>query len=123
MSRQAEAGDRPGYASSVMAFHGELCRLSGNIRLYQTWASLSWILGALLRVEVATGEEPLDSLLAEHLQLLSAVESGDPERAFLACQHHMRQATLRVASQLGPMTAAMPRDGSATARPDDSDLR
>jgi DNA-binding GntR family transcriptional regulator len=100
MSRHTRSGDRARYAQSVMTFHGELCRLSGNSRLYQTWSGISWILGAMLRLEVATGEEPLESLLTEHQQLLAAIESRDPERAFVACQRHMQQATIRVASQL-----------------------
>jgi GntR family transcriptional regulator, gluconate operon transcriptional repressor len=100
MAVQARAGDRAGYAHRVMTFHAEICRLSGNSRLYQTWMSLSWVLGAMLRLEIATGEEPLESLLAEHEELLTEIEAGDPERAWLACQRHMQRATDHVTSQL-----------------------
>lgn len=96
LRRAAGNGDRPGYATALMDFHGELCRRSANRRLYGTWVNLSALLGVLIRVSVASGEEPLETLRAEHEELLAAISSGDPDRAYAACELHMVRATGRL---------------------------
>ncbi len=83
----AQLGDPAAVVLADEAFHGELCRASGNAVLFGLWQSLArqlsvvWGLGHDAR--------PADSIIAEHRQILDRLSDGDVPGALDALTTHL----------------------------------
>ena len=83
----AQLGDPAAVVLADEAFHGELCRASGNAVLFGLWQSLArqlsvvWGLGHDAR--------PTDSIIAEHRQILDRLSDGDVPGALDALTTHL----------------------------------
>ncbi len=82
-----QAGDTAAMVAADEAFHGELCRLSGNGVLNGVWHSLArqlsvvWGLGRDAR--------PAERVCAEHRDILDRIEQGDAPGAQAALDTHL----------------------------------
>ncbi len=96
MRRTAKLGDRAAFVDADLSLHGELCRLSGNERLYQAWETQVGLLRALIRLEITRLAATLDPLIVEHENLVAELRSGDLERATRACWALFRDTSRRI---------------------------
>lgn len=71
-----------------LGFHEQLCALSGNPTLLASWRNL---IGQIEMMIIAAGPERAGSRMRfqEHIQIVEAIESGDPEKAARALAEHM----------------------------------
>ncbi len=83
----AGAGDAAAIVAADEAFHGELCRLSGNGVLHGLWLSVArqlsvvWGLGHDVR--------PKPQIAGEHVAILDHLARGDAAGAEVALQQHL----------------------------------
>jgi len=88
MDARAEQGDAAGVSDAELAFHQEVCRLSGNDYLAATFRSIAGPTRLAFAGEyLAYGS--IDDVGAQHLLLVEAIESGDEERAAQALVEHV----------------------------------
>ena len=97
LRQAARSDDRDGFAHLDALFHAELCRTSGNQRLYRAFRQQAGLLSALLRLEITTQYDSLDEIIAEHERLFADLTSGDIRRAEAGCDRHMQHAIAHVA--------------------------
>ncbi|WP_426007275.1 GntR family transcriptional regulator [Paenarthrobacter sp. NyZ202] len=71
-----------------LGFHERLCELAGNPTLLSSWRNL---IGQIEMMIIAAGPEKASNRMRyqEHILLVEAIESGDPEKAASALQNHM----------------------------------
>lgn len=84
-------------ARADLAFHRQLCVLSGNARLTRTWDSLSHQILLVLGTLQSGDLSPLAHLFAHHASIYQALDSGDSalaERLLLAHLHESREYML-----------------------------
>ena len=93
MRRTAALGNRAAFVDADLSLHGELCRLSGNERLYRAWETQVGLLRALIRLEITRLTATLDPLVLAHESLVAELRSGDLERATRACWALFRDAS------------------------------
>lgn len=77
-----------------LGFHELLCDLSGNPTLAASWRNL---VGQIEMMIIAAGPERAGSRMRfqEHVQIVEAIESGDPEKAAGALADHMNDFAAR----------------------------
>jgi len=78
------------FVAADLAFHDVILRASGNVFVAVLFEPLTRVLAARRRetsAVVAIQAHAID----EHMRVLKAVASGDPEQARLAMDHHMTQ--------------------------------
>jgi DNA-binding GntR family transcriptional regulator len=87
--RAAEAGNRDTavLVSADEAFHGELCRTSGNATLLGVWQSLARQLAVLWGL-AAPHKDP-EAVADEHDRILAGLEQGDAASAESALAAHI----------------------------------
>ena len=99
MDACAKRGDAVGLSDRELAFHEELCRLSGNAHLAATFESLSGLTRLAFVGEYAAYSDAT-AVADEHRPLVEAIESGDEERAVQALIEHMDIAQTIRSAQL-----------------------
>ena len=73
-------------------FHREMCRLSGNETLLRAWSALEGsIQMSITRSGIERAVRNMD--VPRHLQIVDAIDTGDPEHAVTTLQEHMALAT------------------------------
>jgi len=87
----AAASDNLGLLSARdLAFHAYVCKLSRHQLLIRVFRQLETnILRIAYRTRDLTGAYPPDVARSEHVELLEALKSGDPERAARAFRDHI----------------------------------
>ncbi len=92
-------------------FHETMCSLSGNLLLLQTWRGLRSHIEMMLHVV----PEPIFRLLDEggHLEILAALESGNPDEASRIVASHFSGGAELIASYVGVATGST---GAPTGR-------
>lgn len=94
---RAVATDDPREAARAdIGFHGEICRLIGNRRLYRVFTTHAELLQSLLRLENETFYENLDEITDEHRELLDAIEAGNATRAVELWDAHLERTKARL---------------------------
>ena len=89
MADAIEQGDAPTYFALNLTFHDRIAELSGATRSSELYASLGKEV-RVLRQRVLKGSSSMQKSHEEHVRILEAVESGDPEAARRAAEdHHM----------------------------------
>lgn len=95
--RSAVALDDPGEAARAdISFHGEVCRLTGNERLYGVFTTHAALLQSLLRLENESFYDDLAEIVEEHRELLEAIEAGDPAEAIELWDTHLERTKRRL---------------------------
>ena len=93
----ARTGDVRAVRRADLAFHERLTRLSGNGRLHDIFVRSVPALQTLIdydELPYAT----VNGVTAQHEELVTAIRSGDPERAARALEHHVMDARDKVAA-------------------------
>ncbi|MHB1304042.1 MAG: GntR family transcriptional regulator [Acidiphilium sp.] len=94
MMRLYAAADQLGYYKCNQAIHSGLALLSGNAFLAATHDTIQ---SRLKRVRFIGHDKPAhwSSAVAEHDEIMTALENRDAERLSAAIKHHLHQAWLR----------------------------
>jgi DNA-binding GntR family transcriptional regulator len=100
MDACAGRDDAVGVSDAELAFHVEICRLSGNAHLAATFRSIAGLTRLAFSGEYAAYGS-VTAVGAEHLPLVEAIESGDEERAVQALIAHMDIALTLRQAQVG----------------------
>lgn len=79
--------DAYGVAMADVAFHRELCRLSGNDVLLNLWEGVARQLAIV--VGLSTQEKSMDVIVNEHTTLMRALKSGNMQRIEKAMVKHI----------------------------------
>jgi GntR family transcriptional regulator of gluconate operon len=95
----SRAGDSRAVRRADLAFHEQLCALSGNARLHDIFVRYVPVLQTLLGYDVLRYES-LDDLAEEHEALLDAIRTGEPATAARAVERHCEEARDKVAARV-----------------------
>jgi DNA-binding GntR family transcriptional regulator len=88
MDASAARDDAAGVSDAELAFHQEVCRLSGNDYLAATFRSIAGLTQLAFAGEYLA-YSGVEDVGAQHLPLVEAIESGDEERAVQALVEHV----------------------------------
>ena len=90
MHELAEAGDTHTHAQKNTEFHETVLRASGNRTLLRTWSMLE----PYARTYVTAMVPGMDLIWLgdRHIDILEALEAGDPDKAAETMRHHAREA-------------------------------
>jgi DNA-binding GntR family transcriptional regulator len=88
------------YLALNQQFHSDLYARSGRERLVEMIAGLRDASSAYLNILRAQRDFPVETLDAEHHEILAACVAREPERAARAVRHHLVGTADRVARQL-----------------------
>jgi GntR family transcriptional repressor for pyruvate dehydrogenase complex len=78
------------FVEADLAFHGLILQASGNVFVSLVFEPLSNVLTAR-RAQTSRVEQIRANAIHEHVQVMGALASGDPELARLAMGSHMSQ--------------------------------
>lgn len=87
LDEAVKRGDVTGANSAEFAFHEDLCQLSGNQHLADTYRAVNGRIQLALAID--NSGQPLNALLDEHAPLLDALELRDENAAATAVQRHI----------------------------------
>lgn len=107
----AEGGDLKAIIDADLAFHNAIYSASGNPLIAESaqryWAHLRRVMGAVHRAS-----SQRSTIWDEHQAIADAIAQGDPERAVLLSDMHIRRARTNVVQRLGEL---LTRDEASTA--------
>jgi DNA-binding GntR family transcriptional regulator len=83
-----------------LGMHQEICRLSGNTHLASVFRSVSAQIQMALSLDDAEYAS-LEDIVAEHVPLIEAIESGDEDRAAAVLHRHILATVEPVLARLG----------------------
>ncbi|WP_323014684.1 GntR family transcriptional regulator [Devosia sp.] len=95
MQCAAQADDPAGFAQADVAFHNEICLISGHKRLADVWQRYEAIMMTLLRLTISL-EQDLSASAAKHLELLDLIRAGDPGAAETELTNHLEGSRARM---------------------------
>jgi DNA-binding GntR family transcriptional regulator len=100
MEKAVAAGYLDLYGELDVEFHGSIWKATNNQRLALIATNL---LGQVRAGNKISAQAPgrLPVALCEHVEIVDALEAGDPERAERATRHHVRQAKMALSGLLG----------------------
>ena len=85
------------HVDADMAFHLQLCELSGNTMLTTSWQQLA---GRIRTTVMARGEDQASLMSGDyHAPIVDAIEAGDVDAAVDVLQQHMERAAERLAGE------------------------
>ena len=95
----AAGGDAADVARADLAFHEQLCRLSGNARLLETFHRYVPALRGLLRLDERVMPSVTD-VADQHRPVVAAIRAGDEDEAVRLVTEHVEEAGERLADLL-----------------------
>jgi DNA-binding GntR family transcriptional regulator len=95
----AARGDAADVARADLAFHEQLCRLSGNARLLETFHRYVPALRGLLRLDERVMPSVTD-VADQHRPVVAAIRAGDEDEAVRLVTEHVEEAGERLADLL-----------------------
>lgn len=95
MERAAKNNDPSAFALADVAFHNEICRLSGHKRLTDVWRQYEGIMMTLLRLTISLDQDLNSSTRAHHL-LLDLIRAGNEEAAADELLDHLNRSKQRM---------------------------
>jgi DNA-binding GntR family transcriptional regulator len=99
IGRAAAEGDAADVARADLAFHEQLCRLSGNARLLETFHRYVPALRGLLRLDERVMPS-VDDVADQHRPVVAAIRAGDEDEAVRLVTEHVDEAGQRLADLL-----------------------
>jgi DNA-binding GntR family transcriptional regulator len=98
----AESGDLKAIIDADLAFHNAIYAASGNPLIAESanryWVHLRRVMGAVHRASTERS-----TIWDEHQAIADAIAQGDPERAVLLIEMHVRRAKTNVVQRLGEL--------------------
>lgn len=91
ISDAAGTGDPTGVAQADLAFHEALCRLSGNVRLLETFRRYVPVLRGLLRLDEKV-MPTIAHVADQHRPVVAAIRAGDADEAVRLITEHSEEA-------------------------------
>lgn len=88
----ARRGRQLEFVEADLALHEELCRVSGNDRLFQAWETQVGLLRTLIRLETAAGGSSFGPLLEDHERFVMRIVDGDVRGAADECWQLFRRS-------------------------------
>jgi GntR family transcriptional regulator of gluconate operon len=95
MDRAADNNDPSAFALADIAFHNEICRLSGHKRLTDVWRQYEGIMMTLLRLTISL-DQNLSSSTQAHRDLLDLIRSGNEDAAAEELLNHLNRSKQRM---------------------------
>lgn len=95
MQRAARADDPAAFARADVAFHNEICLVSGHKRLADVWQRYEAIMMTLLRLTISL-EQDLTANAGDHLKLLDLIKAGDADAAETELTDHLERSRARM---------------------------
>lgn len=95
MDRAAQNNDPSAFALADVAFHNEICRLSGHKRLTDVWRQYEGIMMTLLRLTISL-DQNLKSSTEAHRLLLDLIRAGDEDAAAQELLNHLDRSKQRM---------------------------
>ncbi len=92
LQRAAATDDRSEFVEADLALHEELCRVSGNERLFQAWLNQVGILRTLIRLETTQVFASFRPLLEDHEEFVHQILAGNVNEAADACWRLFRNS-------------------------------
>jgi DNA-binding GntR family transcriptional regulator len=99
MERAEAEHDAAGVYACDLAFHDELCRLSGNARLHEVFLRYVPALRALLQLDKRI-YGPLQNIVGGHRLLVDAIAAGDADKARALAEQHCDEAGMHASNYL-----------------------
>ena len=109
--------DYEGYLAADRAFHSALVRFTGNRRLVSLYEEVNlplWLVRAQREAGMSEATDAQSSL-AEHREILRALESRDRERVLRAIAAHIRSSCLKLDVKFSGKGLALSRNGARPA--------
>ncbi|ABE29370.1 FCD domain protein [Paraburkholderia xenovorans LB400] len=78
------------YAEIDLRFHQQIVRLSGNRALQRLWALFGHEQMQMVKANTIESLDRAQVSLQDHLAIIDALESAEPERCALLCKQHIR---------------------------------
>lgn len=91
ISTAANSGDTAAVARADLAFHEQLCHLSGNVRLLETFRRHVPVLRGLLRMDEKVMPS-IEHVADQHWPVVDAVRAGDETEAIRLVTEHSEHA-------------------------------
>jgi DNA-binding GntR family transcriptional regulator len=107
--------DYPGANRADEAFHGAMLRAAGNEVLYKTVQELRPHLHYARLL--GRGQQDVDSVIYEHLNILEAIKKGREDAACAALENHLRTSWRRYEANFAEGTALPRRDLTSPKTP------
>lgn len=95
MQRAAETDNPALFSKADVAFHNEICLISGHKRLTDVWQRYEPIMMTLLRLTISL-EQDLAASAAKHRELLGLIRAGDPLAAENELTNHLEGSRVRM---------------------------
>ena len=95
MDKAAQNNDPSAFALADVAFHNEICRLSGHKRLGDVWRQYEGVMMTLLRLTISLDQD-LNSSTSAHRLLLDLIRGGDEEAASRELLGHLDRSQQRM---------------------------
>lgn len=95
MRSAAAAGDRATFAREDIAFHNQICLISGHKRLADVWQTYREMMMTLLRLTISPDQD-LAASAEKHHQLLDLIRSGDSAAAEAELASHLENSRARM---------------------------
>ncbi len=95
MERAATANDAAAFAQADVAFHNEICLVSGHKRLADVWQRYEAIMMTLLRLTISLDQD-LSVSASKHRSLLELIRSGDSDAAETELVSHLEGSRARM---------------------------
>lgn len=92
LKKAARRSEQLEFVEADLMLHEELCRVSGNERLFQAWTSQVGLLRTLIRLETAQGWPSFGPLLEDHDHFVTRILDGDVAGAADACWQLFRRS-------------------------------
>lgn len=95
MQRAAQTDDPAQFSKADVAFHNEICLMSGHKRLADVWRRYEPIMMTLLRLTISL-EQDLSDSAAKHRELLELIRAGNPDAAEAELANHLEGSRVRM---------------------------
>jgi DNA-binding GntR family transcriptional regulator len=96
----------PEFVHADEAFHERVARASGNDMAVRMLRDLNDRI-RILRIHDFTSEERIDATIAEHLEIIATVLSGEPDAAAAFMRAHVQRSALVARERVGQALARM----------------
>ncbi|MDI2029316.1 GntR family transcriptional regulator [Saccharopolyspora sp. TS4A08] len=96
---EAATGDLAEQLEADLAFHAQLCALSGNSILLDTWRHLEGPIRVVV-MSASTENRRFPMSAGHHRPIVEAIERGDAETAVRVLREHMKSAVERLNSKV-----------------------